>query len=170
MAIAETLLPEFDQEMDNTRKMLERIPEGTLGFTPHTKSMTLGRLANHIAQMVGWIAETMDQDVTDLAGYVPPPEPTTPREIVESFDRNRVAARQALAATPDPAFQRQWKLTSGDRVFMEMPRMAMYRSMIMNHIVHHRAQLSVYLRLKDVAVPGMYGPSADEADMFAAAQ
>jgi uncharacterized damage-inducible protein DinB len=166
MAIVDTLLTEFDQEMDNTRKMLERVPEGKLGWKPHAKSMTMGRLADHIAQMVGWISDSMNQDVTDLSGYQPPPEPTRPQEIADKFDRNRVAARKALAATTDQAFQRQWKLTSGDKVFLEMPRFAMYRSMIMNHIVHHRAQLGIYLRLNEVAVPGMYGPSADEPNMF----
>jgi uncharacterized damage-inducible protein DinB len=169
MAIVDTLLGEFDQEMDNTRKMLERIPEGKLGWKPHAKSMPMGRLADHIAEMVGWITDSMNKDVTDIAGYQPPPEPKLPREIVEKLDRNRVAARKALAATTDQAFQRQWKLTSGDKVFFEMPRIAMYRSLIMNHIIHHRAQLSVYLRLNEVAVPGMYGPSADEANMFAGA-
>ena len=169
MAIVDALLPEFDQEMDNTRKMLERVPEGKLGWKPHAKSMPMGRLADHIAQMVGWIADAMTKDVNDMAGYQPPPEPTRPQQIVEQFDRNRAAARKALAATSDQDFQRQWKLTSGDKVFFEMPRMAMYRSLIMNHIVHHRAQLGVYLRLNEVAVPGMYGPSADEANMFAGA-
>jgi uncharacterized damage-inducible protein DinB len=169
MAIVDVLLPEFDQEMDSTRKMLERVPEAKLSWTPHTKSMPMGRLADHIVQMVSWITDAMDKDVTDIAGYQPPPEPKTTQEIVSRFDSNRVAARKALAATPDQALQRQWKLTSGEKVFFEMPRIAMYRSLIMNHIIHHRAQLGVYLRLNDVAVPGMYGPSADEPNMFATA-
>src|SRR5262249_3667637 len=169
MPLVDALLPEFDQEMDNTRKMLERVPEAKLDWKPHAKSMPMGRLADHIAQMVSWITDSMDRDVTDLTGYKPPPEPTRPQEIVDRFDQNRIAARKALAATRDEAFQRQWKLTSGDKVFFEMPRIAMYRSLIMNHIIHHRAQLGVYLRLNEVAVPGMYGPSADEANIFAGA-
>ncbi|HUJ51160.1 MAG TPA: DinB family protein [Bryobacteraceae bacterium] len=169
MAIADALLPEFDHEMTNTRKMLERIPDGKLGWKPHAKSMPLGRLADHIAQMVGWIPDSMQKDVNDMAGYRPPPEPAKAQEILEKFDRNRDAARKALLATPDQAFWRQWKLTSGDKVLFEMPRIAMYRALIMNHIIHHRAQLGVYLRLNDVAVPGMYGPSADEANLWARA-
>ena len=169
MAIADALLPEFDHEMDNTRKMLERVPEGKLGWKPHAKSMTMGRLADHIAQIVGWIPDSMQNDVTDIAGNQPPPEPTRAREILDTFDRNRSAARNAILATPDPAFWRQWKLTAGDKVFFEMPRIGMYRALLMNHLIHHRAQLSVYLRLNDVAIPGMYGPSADETDMFATA-
>ena len=169
MAIADTLLPEFDQEMENTRKMLERVPDGKLAWKPHAKSMSMGHLATHIAEMVGWIGQTMDKDVTDMSGYQPPPEPTKAQEIVQKFDQNRVSARKALAGTPDQAFHRTWKLTSGDKVFFELPRIAMYRSLIMNHIIHNRAQLGVYLRLNDVAVPGMYGSSADEANMFASA-
>lgn len=169
MAIVDFLLPEFDQEMDSTRKILERIPESKMDWKPHAKSMPMGRLADHVAQMVGWITDSMDNDVTDLTGYQPPQQPAKTQEIVDRFDSNRVAARKALAATSDQAFQRQWKLISGDKVFFEMPRIAMYRSLIMNHIVHHRAQLGVYLRLNEIAVPGMYGPSADEANMFAGA-
>jgi len=170
MAIAEMLLPEFDQEMDNTRKMLERVPEGKLGWKPHEKSMPMGHLARHLAEMVGWASDALKNDVSDMSGYQRPPDPTRPQEIVDQFDKNRLEARKVLAATSDQAFQRNWKLTNGDKVFMEMPRIAMFRSMIMNHIIHHRAQLGVYLRMNNVAVPGMYGPSADEANMFAGAQ
>src|SRR5262249_44903111 len=156
---------EFDQEMDNTRKMLERIPDDKLGWKPHAKSMPMGRLGDHLAQMAGWITNAMHQDVTDLAGDQRPPGQTNRQEISDKFSHKRVLARKALASTPDQAWQRQWKLKSGDKVFFEMPRSAMYRSLIMNHIIHHRAQLGVYLRLNEVAVPGMYGPSADEASM-----
>lgn len=164
MAIRDLLLPEFDSEMANTRKLLERLPEKLNDYKPHPKSMALNRLAGHIAELPGWTKETFTLEVLefDMDSYVPF-EPKTRQEVLESFDKNAKAGREALAAAKDEDFSVIWSLktTKGDTVF-SMPRSACYRGMLMNHMIHHRAQLGVYLRLNEIAIPGMYGPSADE--------
>ena len=162
MAIKDGLLPEFDHEMDNTRKALERVPEDKFGWKPHEKSGTMGWLADHIAEMVGWMSPTIGQDSLDMAGYQPPPPPTTRQQILDKFDSNRTEARRALEGVSDAQMMQNWKLTRGNQVFFDMPRVAVIRGMIMNHIIHHRGQLTVYLRLNNVPIPGLYGPSADE--------
>ena len=162
MSIAQSLLPEFDQEMANTRKMLERVPDDKYSYKPDPKSMTMGRLATHVAEMPSWGVFTMQMDSLDLKGDFPRFTPTNGRELLAGFDKNIADARAAIAAASDEDFMKPWSLKMGDHVIFTMPRVAVIRSMVMNHIIHHRAQLSVYLRLNGVAVPGMYGPSADE--------
>lgn len=162
MSIAQSLLPEFDQEMANTRKMLERIPEDKFSYKPDPKSMTMGRLAAHVAEMPSWGSMTMGMDSLDLKGPFTPFAPTNRKELLEGFDKNIASARAAIAAGTDEQFMQPWSLKMGEQVLFTMPRIGVIRSMVMNHVIHHRAQLSVYYRLNGVPVPGMYGPSADE--------
>ena len=162
MSIAQSLLPEFDQEMANTRKMLERIPEDKFSYKPDPKSMTMGRLAAHVAEMASWGTMTMGGDSLDLSGPFTPFNPANRQELLDGFDKYIVSARAAIAAGTDDEFMKPWSLKMGDKVLFTMPRASVIRSMVMNHMIHHRAQLSVYYRLNGVPVPGMYGPSADE--------
>lgn len=169
MAIGQSLVPEFDHEMATTRRTLERVPDGKLGWKPHEKSMTLGRLAGHIAEMPGWAMPTINQDALDLqpAG-APPYQPkvhATRDEILADFDKNVAAARAAIAGCSDEAYMKKWELQMTGRTVLAMPKVAVIRSMVMNHVIHHRGQLAVYLRLLDVPVPSIYGPSADEGKM-----
>lgn len=164
--IAQSLLPEFDQEMKVTRKVLERVPFEHAEYQPHEKSMSMAKLASHIADMTGWLTATIQHDDLDLA---PPDGPkwepfaaTSSEQLLSAFDANAAAARAALAGCSDEAMMATWSLKMGGAALMSMPRIACIRGMILNHIIHHRGQLSVYLRLKDVPVPAIYGPSADE--------
>lgn len=160
MSIAESLLPEFDQEMATTRKLLERVPGENGQWKPHPKSFALGHLAQLIARMPGWLTFMLRDTEFDLAASAPYSFETTPALLAE-FDRNVREARTALASAMDPDFAALWSLKHGDRVLASMPRGAVVRSHI-NHIIHHRGQLSVYLRLNDVPLPSIYGPTADE--------
>ena len=167
MALSEALLPEFDQEMALTRKCLERIPEDKLDWAPHQKSMKLGRLAGHIAEMPGWGATTFQTDSLDMA---PPGGPAfegmivkSRSEVLDAFDKNVRQARAAIQQASDQQFSEPWSLLAGGKTIFTMPRVAVLRGMVINHLIHHRAQLGVYLRLNDVPVPSIYGPSADEA-------
>lgn len=166
MAIKDSLLPQFDQEMASTRKMLERVPEDAIDWRPHPKSMTLGRLATHVAQTPVWGQRAFAGDSWDPAPPgSPPPAPLTLRtrsEMLALFDENVAAARGAIGAADDVAFGKPWSLLRGGAPIFTMPRIAVIRGMLLSHLIHHRGQLSVYLRLRDVPVPGMYGPSADE--------
>jgi len=166
MRIAETLLSELDEEMKGTRKVLERLPEEKLDWTPHPKSMTLGRLANHVVDMVGWGAMVLRETQLDLAPEGGPawelPNRTTRDALLAAFDANVAETRAALAAAPDADFGVPWTLRAGAQAYFTLPRAVVMRSMVFNHLIHHRAQLTVYLRLLDVPVPGLYGPSADE--------
>lgn len=172
MAIRDMLLPEFDQEMANTRKLLERIPERIPDYKPHAKSMAFSRLAGHVAELPGWAKETFTKEVleVDMDHFVPF-EPKTRQEVLDAFDKNSKAGREALAAAKDEDFAVTWSLknTKGDTIF-SMPRAVCYRGMVMNHMIHHRAQLGVYLRLNEIEIPGMYGPSADEMKFWTEAQ
>jgi len=166
MAISQALLPEFDQEFANTRKMLERVPDDKLAWKPHQKSMSMGDLATHIAEVPGWMGVTIQQDTFDIA---PPGGPTYQRphlnsrkEILELFDKSVPVARAALANASDADLMKPWALLKAGQTIFTMPKAAVVRSFLMNHNIHHRAQLGVYLRLNDIPVPGMYGPSADE--------
>lgn len=169
MSISQTLLPEFDQETANTRKTLERVPGDKLGFKPHDKSMTMGRLAQHIAEMAGWGCTTLTSDSFDIAPVGQPPYQPQPiesvQQLISTFDKGSADLRAALAAASDESLMQPWSLLSGGKPIFTMPRIAVLRGMIMNHTVHHRAQLGVYLRLNDVPVPSIYGPSADEGQM-----
>ena len=166
MSYAETILPEFDQEMASTRKVLERIPDDKLGWKAHPKSNTIGWNANHVADIPNWLAMVLSQPSLDIApvGGEPYPFPslTTTREILDLFDRNVAAARKAIAAADDEQMGQSWTLLQAGQTLFTMPRSAVVRSMILNHLMHHRAHIIVYLRLNDIPVPGMYGPSGDE--------
>ena len=169
MGISDAMLPEFDQEMAGTRKTLERVPEDKFGWKPHEKSGSMGWLAAHLANLPSWASYTIDQDAQDLApGGVPVPQPAPPksrRELLEMFDKNVVAARATIAGAKDEHLFKPWALQRNGVTLLQMPRVAVLRSFVMNHIIHHRAQLGVYLRLNNVPVPAIYGPSADEGAM-----
>jgi uncharacterized damage-inducible protein DinB len=166
MPIAASLLPEFDNEMANTRKSLERVPFDKANWRPHPKSPTLIWLAGHVANIPSWTTITLNQDSLD----VNPPGAEAPRanppksreELLETFDKNRAAARERLEKTSDAEFMKPWSLLNGGKTVMTMPKVAVLRGFVMNHLIHHRAQLGVYLRMNDVPVPALYGPSADE--------
>lgn len=162
---AEALLPEFDQEMANTRKVLERVPDDKFDWRAHPKSNTIGWVANHVAEIPGWVAGTLTQTAWDLApvGGEPYKSPSfaSSRAVLEFFDHNVAAAREAIAAAKDEDMGVTWTLAQGGQEIFSMPRAAMVRSFVMNHLIHHRAHLCVYLRLNDIPVPGMYGPSGD---------
>jgi uncharacterized damage-inducible protein DinB len=152
------------QEAKTTRRLLERVPEASFGWKPHEKSMTLGRLAAHVAELPELVIPALTRDELDFAaGDFKPFEPQSTAELLEKFDRNISAAVEALRRQPDDRMGEKWKLRSGDRVLFEMPRAMVVRFVGLNHVVHHRGQLSVYLRLLDVPLPSIYGPSADEA-------
>ena len=172
MSISETLLPEFDQEMQNTRKLLECVPEDKPDYKPHEKSMTMARLAGHVAELPGWAVNTVNAselDLTPASGETFRACIMTSRQqLLEVFDKNAAEARSAIASASDEHLHQLWSLIYKGKKVIEMPRAAVLRSMVMNHLIHHRAQLGVYLRLNNVAIPGMYGPSADEGRMFAA--
>jgi uncharacterized damage-inducible protein DinB len=171
MSISEMFLPEFDQEMANTRKLLELVPEDKLDYKPHEKSMTLGRLAGHVAEMAGWGTMTIGTEKLELtAGSTAPFAPKSRAELLATFDKGAAEARAAIAGASDEHLAVIWTLTYGGKTIFAMPRAAVLRSMVLSHIIHHRAQLGVYLRLNEVAIPGMYGPSADEMKQFQTAQ
>ncbi|MEX2261516.1 MAG: DinB family protein [Bryobacteraceae bacterium] len=165
----ESLLPEFDHEMANTRKTLERIPDGQLAWKPHEKSMAMGDLATHLAQIPAWTVFTIKQDNFDTApegAERPRLSPANSRaEALALFDKNLAEARDALAGAADDHLLKPWSLLAGGKTLFTLPRIAIIRSWVMNHSIHHRAQLGVYLRLNDVPVPAIYGPSADEGGM-----
>jgi uncharacterized damage-inducible protein DinB len=161
MTISEMLLPEFDQEMANTRKIVECVPEEKFAWKPHEKSMTLGRLASHVAEMPQWCIFTIDHDKLELTPGMKPFNAATKAELMESLDNNAAAARAAIAGATDEHLGKTWALIYGGHTVFEMPRAGVLRTMVMSHMIHHRGQLSVYLRLLDVPIPGMYGPSAD---------
>jgi hypothetical protein len=160
MSIAETLLPEFDQEMATTRRLLERVPSDRGEWKPHPKSFPLGHLAQLIARMPGWNTSAVTQPALDLAsGGRYTMQPT--EELLAIFDTNVREARAALAGARDEVFAEAWSLKMGDKTLFTMPKGGVVRQNI-NHLVHHRGQLSVYLRLLDVPLPSIYGPTADE--------
>jgi uncharacterized damage-inducible protein DinB len=165
MALKDALLPEYDHEMGTTRRLLERVPEADLAWKPHEKSFSLGQLAGHIANVPHWIDATCDVAVFDLATLgedARPKQPTSVAALLKSFDENVKKGRQKIDAQTDGAMFAQWTMKNGDQEILTMPRVAVLRSFIMNHLIHHRGQLSVYLRLRNVPVPAIYGPSADE--------
>ena len=166
MAIKDMLLPEFDQEMAAARKTLERVPEGKPDFRPHEKSMTLARLAGHLAEVPGWATMTLKVDELDLAppGVAPMQANvmSTRAKLLADFDGHVAEARKLLEQTSDADFMKPWSLLKGGQKLMTMPKIVVMRSFVLNHLIHHRAQLGVYLRLNDVSLPSVYGPSADD--------
>jgi len=172
MGIAQNMLGEFDNEMSNTRKALERVPEDKLDWAPDPKSMKLGRLSGHIAEMVGWGSMTLSSEEFDFdpdgKGSYKPMVTTSRAQLLAEFDKNVKEARAALSKASDPQMLTEWKLKAHGKTMMSMPRVAVIRVMVMNHIIHHRAQLGVYFRLNGIPVPALYGPSADEGMPLAA--
>ncbi len=163
MTFSETLLPEFDEEMKNTRKMLERVPDGKFDFQPHPKSMMLGRLASHVAELPAWTGFTLDLEVLELQPDHQPKFATTRAELLQNFEKNITQAREKITKATDAEWEVMWTFKYAGQTVLSMPRLMVMRMTIMNHMVHHRAQLGVYLRLNDIQIPGMYGPSADES-------
>lgn len=166
MALSESLLPEFDNEMRNTRKTLERVPHDNPDWKPHEKSMAIGGLATHLSNIPTWAVYSIAQDSLDLApGGKPLPATellTSKEKLLQAFDDNVAKARAAIAGASDDEFFKPWSLLSNGNTILTMPKMAVLRNFVMNHLIHHRAQLGVYLRLNDIPVPSIYGPSADE--------
>jgi uncharacterized damage-inducible protein DinB len=165
MSIAQSMLPEFDHEMANTRKTLERVPTDKFAWKPHEKSMSMGTLATHVANLISWTNVSIDLEVLDMAPggvQMKTPECHTTEELLTMFDENLAKARKTLAGTSDEHLFKNWSLEQNGQHILTMPRVAVLRSFVMNHLIHHRAQLGVYLRLNDIAVPSIYGPSADE--------
>lgn len=160
MTLSQMFLPEFEQEMTVTRRLLERVPTERGSWKPHEKSFSLGHLAQLVSWMPGWITKALRDTRLDLSGASRYSLEKT-EDLLAGFDRNVKEAREALAAASDADFQVPWSLTMGDRVLFTMPRVAVVRQNI-NHLVHHRGQLTVYLRLVDVPLPSIYGPTADE--------
>ena len=162
------LLQELEMEMPSTRKTLERIPE-KFDWAPHQKSMTMGRLAQHLSEIPDCAVKVISLDELDLAppGAQPPqPQVSTSRaQVLANFDKNLAGAKAALAATNDEHLMKPWSLKMGGKTILTMPRVAVLRNFVLNHNVHHRAQLGVYLRLNDIPVPSVYGPSADEGSL-----
>jgi uncharacterized damage-inducible protein DinB len=162
MTIAELYLPEFDQEIANTRRMLALVPDDKFDYTPHPKSMKLGRLASHLAEMPRWLTVTMTSEMLepgpDMKGF----SAATRAELLDEFDARAATARELLAKATDEDLVVTWTFKYQGHVIFALPRRAVIRSMVLSHMVHHRAQLGVYLRLLDIPIPGMYGPSADE--------
>jgi len=169
MNIAQSMLMEFDHEMAQTRKTLERVPDNLFGWRPHEKSFTMGELASHIQSIVEWGVDVLIKDSYDVR-----PEdveahkakaPKTQADLVASFDTHRENLRATLEKTSDESFMKPWSFSvSGKNVFT-LPRVAIMRGMIMNHLIHHRGQLTMYFRLNNIPVPALYGPSADEGMM-----
>jgi uncharacterized damage-inducible protein DinB len=167
MSYAAQILPEFDQEMASTRKVLERIPDDKLDWKAHPRSNTIGWNASHLAEIPSWVDMTINLTELDIApvGGEPyqSPKLASRQAIIDLFDKNVASARKAIESVSDEAMNENWSLLAGGQPLLTMPRSAMIRSFVLNHAIHHRAHLLVYLRLCDVPVPGMYGPSADES-------
>jgi uncharacterized damage-inducible protein DinB len=164
MTTAQTTAIDFDDEMKSTRKLLERVPldDAHRGYKPHEKSMTLERLATHTAELPSWIKMALDSQVFELQPGFKPLIASSTAELLQIFDKNAEAGRAALAAAADEDMQKDWTFKYGEHISMTTVRTKVIRSFI-NHLVHHRAQLGVYLRLNNIPIPGMYGPSSDES-------
>ncbi len=162
MAIKEALLAEYDHEMGTTRKLLERVPDDKLTWKPHEKSMTLGGLATHLGNLPHWAGTILNESGFDLAAAPPNLDARTSRaEILDLFDGSTRKARAAMDKS-DGEYMARWTLKRGGQEMFAMPRVAAFRSFVLNHMIHHRGQLSVYLRMNNVPIPPIYGPTADE--------
>lgn len=166
MSLAASILPEFDQEMANTRTTLERVPDGHFSWKPHEKSFSFMEMVNHIARMPGWGAATLTTESMDLdpekGEFVPPEPEETTESVLAAFDEGVAGFRSALDSATDEDLMQPWTLLMSGETLFSMPRIAVIRGMILNHIIHHRGQLTVYLRLNELPIPALYGPSADE--------
>ena len=166
MGLSNALLPEFDNEMANTRKTLERVPDDRFDWKPHEKSTAMGGLAGHLANLPSWGSLTVGSDSFDMAPGGQPLKNaalSSGKELLAKFDENVAATRAAIAGASDEELFKPWTLLSNGNTLLTMPKIAVLRSFVMNHMIHHRAQLGVYLRLNDIPVPSIYGPSADES-------
>ena len=163
MPMVDALLAEFDHEMTTTRKLLERVPEDRLDWQPHPKSYTLGQLAQHVATIPIWGLMTLRDTELDLGEGSAPPQMRTRAEMLTAFDENAAGTRAALVGRSDGELMVPWTLKNSGHTIFSMPRASVWRGFVMSHLIHHRGQLSVYLRMQDVPLPSMYGPSADES-------
>ncbi len=164
LTVKQMALGDLEQELASTRKILERMPAEQFGWKPHAKSMSLGELATHTSNLLQWIVMTIKFDEFDFAKPSPSPEvPATTADLLAVYDQNAAAAREAVAAADETLLNRPWTLRNGEMVFFTQPTGSVLRSFCISHMVHHRGQLSVYLRLLDIPVPPTYGPTADEA-------
>jgi len=161
MPIIDSILMELDQEAATTRRVLERVPEASLSWKPHTKSMSLGQLALHVASTPGGVAELVTKDVAEVPQFTRPAAKSV-AELLSTLDGGIAGAKRILGKMDDPFLQATWSLKRGSQTIFSVPRVSMIRTVLLNHWYHHRGQLSVYLRLLDVPVPSIYGPSADE--------
>ena len=171
MALRDSILPEFDHEMAVTRKTLERVPEDRRDWKPHDKSMTMGRLAGHLAELPGFVTMCLQQDSFNVRppGGGPSRQPlvmTSREQLLKDFDNNVAGLRHTLSDASDESLMKSWSLLAGDKTIFTAPRIGVLRSFCLNHVIHHRAQLGVYLRLNNLPVPSVYGPSADENPFF----
>ena len=164
MTFSEMLLPEFDQEVIHTRKTLERVPEDKFGWKPHEKSMTLLRLATLVADLPGWATNTIEKDFLDIAQYEYS-KVNSRQDLLDLLDKNARAGRAAIAGATDDHLKKPWSLRVGDKTVFTDSRINVLRTSVINHLIHHRAQLGVFLRLNDIPLPAIYGPSADEGSM-----
>jgi uncharacterized damage-inducible protein DinB len=161
MSLADTILIELDQESHTTKRVLDRVPEAKLSWRPHPKSYSLGQLALHIAASQGNVASLASQDFVESPGFAQA-EPANRRQIFEAFSKSIEDAKMTIGKMDDARLKSTWTLTRNGQTIMAIPRIDFLRSVLLNHVYHHRGQLSVYLRLLDVPVPSIYGPSADE--------
>ncbi len=161
MRIADTILMELDQEAETTKKLLDIIPEDKLSWRPHPKARSLGELAMHVATLQGGVAEISRLDSKEAGTFPPDAEATSRAQILEAFAESLKKAKDIVASTDDARAMAEWKLTKDGQTLMAMPRIGFWRAILLNHNYHHRGQLSAYLRELDVALPSIYGPSAD---------
>lgn len=162
MTLGNALAAELSHEAISTRKMLERAPSKIFDWQPHNKSSKFGSLAQHVARLPSFVKPVLMTDEFDLATAEKPAPANSSAELVESFDKFLAEATEHLNSASDEDLTVTWKLKSGDHTIFEMPRAGVIRTLVLSHLIHHRGQLSVYLRLNDVPVPSIYGPSADE--------
>ena len=163
MALTAALIPEFDYEMANTRKALERVPEDKFGWKPHEKSGSMIWLAGHVANIPTYAGFILGTDFFDTeAPYTHTPEPKTRKELLDAFDANVKKMRTELQSATDEQLMKPWSLKAGEKVYFTQPRIGVLRGMVISHLIHHRGQLTVYLRMNNVPVPAIYGPSGDE--------
>ncbi len=167
MSLTRSFLPEFEAECASTRKMLELVPDDKMGWKPHEKSMELGRLAWHVADFPEWCRDVLTKPgmsitAEDSAKYQGVWKGKTRADMVVRFDSDLAEAKAAMQAAGDEAWLANWKMDWMGQTIVDMPRRAVYREMVMNHMIHHRAQLGVYLRMLNIPIPGLYGPSADD--------
>lgn len=162
MRIADSIVMEMDQEAETTKRLFNVIPEDKLDWRPHPKARSLGELAMHIAVIPGGVAEFAQPDVAEMPEFLPEPVATSRAQILEIFAESLKKGKEIVASTDDARAMAEWKMVRGDTTVMAMPRIGMWRAILLNHNYHHRGQLSAYLRELDVPLPSIYGPSADE--------